>query len=1006
MRDWKQVARGYDSLVFNLNLTGPNLPLIGLNTNTVNYPTHSTFGLHTVVGTTDRTSAEAINCLPAVIGASLAGIDKSNQNGTNWVLMCEEWFNKKNGQNLYLNHPSASTGIDWWYETMPNVFFYQLYSLYPSTGDFQSQFVAVADQWLAAIKAMGGSATPWSIPNMNHRAWNFATMKPNDSGVREPEAAGAIAWILYNAYIKTGNRAYRVGAEQSMEFLNELSMNPSYELQLAYGTYTAARMNAEIGTTFDVEKMVNWCFDVGPLRSWGAIVGKWGAYDAYGLIGEVNDNINDYAFFMNTVEQIGALIPMIRYDDRFAKAIGKWVLNAANALRLFYPKFLPDGNQDSFQWAHQYDPGSYIAHEAMRQFKGSTSPFATGDAISGGWGATNLALYASSHVGILAGIIDTTNIPGILRLDVLKTDYFHDKAFPTYLYFNPDSVQNSVQIDVGPGQHDLYDQITNSFLLRGATGEASIEVSPGVAVLVVVTPAGGVMTRDLDKLLIDGVVVDYRSGQQITNYPPRIKSLVPDSSTILARTSANVYCTASDRNNDPLTYTWSASQGTIAGSGAFIRWTAPDSVGSYLIMCRVSDGRGGESTDTTVMQVVQHINNAPLINRLSASPRKMNLSASSVITCVASDVDNDPLSYVWNSSSGTLSGSGPSVTWTAPGIADNFYITCQVTDGSGGVVKDSIGVEVRDLSKVQSGQLIAFYPFDGNANDSSGFGHNGAINGVVPVNDRLGRANGAFLFDGASSWVRVPNDSGLNFRQAMSINFWMKIGAFFEREQYPISHGNWQNRWKVSISNKRLRWTVKTTASSNPKDLDSETQLVTDSLYNVTALYDGADMEIYLNGALDAFTRWSGTILPTSIDLTIGQALPNENNYNFKGVLDDIRIYNYALSVQQIANLFDLTTSAERPTSPIVPDRLMLEQNYPNPFNPFTTINFSIPEESTVSLKVFDVLGREVAMLVNTPLRAGFHSVSWSAKRFASGMYSYTLQTPSSSVTKKMVLIK
>jgi len=54
------------------------------------------------------------------------------------------------------------------------------------------------------------------------------------------------------------------------------------------------------------------------------------------------------------------------------------------------------------------------------------------------------------------------------------------------------------------------------------------------------------------------------------------------------------------------------------------------------------------------------------------------------------------------------------------------------------------------------------------------------------------------------------------------------------------------NRWKVSISNKHLRWTVKT--ASGIKDLDSETELTVDSLYNVSVMYDGSDMEVFLNG--------------------------------------------------------------------------------------------------------------------------------------------------------------
>ncbi len=475
------------------------LPLIWLNNNPINYPNHNSFGLNTVVGTTSPGSAEAINVLPAVIGASLVGIDKSNQNGNNFVLMCEEWFNKNNGELVYLNHPSSSTGDDWWYETMPNVFFYQLYDLYPGTGDFNSQLITVADRWLQAVDSMGGNSTPWQIPYMNYRAWNLKTMEPLSSGVPEPEAAGSIAWILYNAFNETGNEKYRIGAEWTMEFLNNWSSNPSYELQLGYGVYTAARMNAELNTDYNIEKLINWCFEIGHLREWGSILGNWGGYDVYGLIGESISN--DYAFIMNTFELGGALVPLARYDDRFARAIGKWMLNAANASRLFYTNYLPDNHQDSEGWSHQYDPNSYIAHEALRETENSVSPYATGDAVSGGWGLTNLALYGSSHVGIFGGIIDTTNIPGILKLDLLKTDYFHKDAYPSFLFYNPYDSAKNISINIGAEIYPIYiDAVSNSILKSNVTGETEISIPADAAVIAVIIPAGEIIKYDLNKV--------------------------------------------------------------------------------------------------------------------------------------------------------------------------------------------------------------------------------------------------------------------------------------------------------------------------------------------------------------------------------------------------------------------------------------------------------------------------------------------------------------------------
>jgi hypothetical protein len=131
---------------------------------------------------------------------------------------------------------------------MPNVYFYQLYDLYPDMGgEADLQFTAIADRFVEAVRRMGGNDAPWQPAYMNYRAWRFRTMEPNAVGVPEPEAAGAFAWVLYNAWKTTGNQEYLKAAEWSLAFLNNWTSNPSYELQLPYGTLAAARMNAELG---------------------------------------------------------------------------------------------------------------------------------------------------------------------------------------------------------------------------------------------------------------------------------------------------------------------------------------------------------------------------------------------------------------------------------------------------------------------------------------------------------------------------------------------------------------------------------------------------------------------------------------------------------------------------------------------------------------------------------------------------------------------------------------
>ena len=89
-----------------------------------------------------------------------------------------------------------------------------------------------------------------------------------------------------------------------------------------------------------------------------------------------------------------------------------------------------------------------------------------------------------------------------------------------------------------------------------------------------------------------------------------------------------------------------------------------------------------------------------------------------------------------------------------------------------------------------------------------------------------------------------------------------------------------------------------------------------------------------------------------------------------------------------------------------MPVEFTLNQNYPNPFNPSTTISFSLPHSAYASLKVFDMLGREVATLVNGFTTAGSHEVQFNATNFSSGVYFYKLTSGDFTQMMKMMLVK
>ena len=99
-----------------------------------------------------------------------------------------------------------------------------------------------------------------------------------------------------------------------------------------------------------------------------------------------------------------------------------------------------------------------------------------------------------------------------------------------------------------------------------------------------------------------------------------------------------------------------------------------------------------------------------------------------------------------------------------------------------------------------------------------------------------------------------------------------------------------------------------------------------------------------------------------------------------------------------------MTTAAESEFG--LPTEITLNQNYPNPFNPSTQISFSLPQAMHVTVKVYDMLGREVATLLNNTASAGMTTIQYTASNISSGMYYYRLQAGETSITKKMMLLK
>ncbi|MEA4850230.1 MAG: hypothetical protein VB126_02115, partial [Paludibacter sp.] len=504
--DWKQKAKDYDAYVFDFN---PNLPagtMIWLDNSQRNLP-QITFGIYTAINDVRQGPAhndgefhESLNSLSAILGAGLMGIDKTHQNGYNYVKMIQNYFNSETGWNIMMNNTCPEVaqlgggyGRDWWYDVLPNVLFYAVSDVFPNVENADNIQRSIAEQFCKADSVLNG--------NYDYSYFDYGQMKGVVNHIPlQQDAAGGHGYVLYAAYQKYKDERYLAHAKSAIAALDSQKESRFYEILLPMGIYTAARLNAEQGTNYNIEKMMNWVFEgcknPNGRNGWGVIVGKWGNYDVSGLQGSITDG-GGYAFLMNSMKMAWPLVPMVKYQPEFARAIGKWMLNNVNASRLFFPNEIASENQ----WLPEMKnyTNSVVAYEGLRysdcydkpELRG-VHPVALGDGPN--WNPKNpkesmFSLYSTSPVGIMGAIVDTTDVEMILRLNCNKTDFYANTTYPEYLYYNPYKEPKSVTYHPS-AKVDVFDIVTKKYLAKAISTSTKISIPADQACVLVELPAG------------------------------------------------------------------------------------------------------------------------------------------------------------------------------------------------------------------------------------------------------------------------------------------------------------------------------------------------------------------------------------------------------------------------------------------------------------------------------------------------------------------------------------
>lgn len=216
--------------------------------------------------------------------------------------------------------------------------------------------------------------------------------------------------------------------------------------------------------------------------------------------------------------------------------------------------------------------------------------------------------------------------------------------------------------------------------------------------------------------------------------------------------------------------------------------------------------------------------------------------------------------------------------------------------------------------------LIAYYPFNGNANDESGNGNHGTVNGAKLAEDRRGEHSKAYKFDG-NDYIRVKYSNALNAGNNFTMSVWYTVeGASGNDYGTIIGNNNRSSGWWLSTersgnTTNKIRWEHDTVGGMS-KNITFKYS--TKIWHHSVIVYNNRNASFYLDNKLIAEKKFTDRPGNSSNDLLIGQQLAGISGRGWKGKIDDIRIYNRALSESEVKMLHDSEKALPKIEQPVI----------------------------------------------------------------------------------------
>jgi hypothetical protein len=208
---------------------------------------------------------------------------------------------------------------------------------------------------------------------------------------------------------------------------------------------------------------------------------------------------------------------------------------------------------------------------------------------------------------------------------------------------------------------------------------------------------------------------------------------------------------------------------------------------------------------------------------------------------------------------------------------------------------------------VPTNGLVGWWPFNGNANDESGNGNNGTVSGATLTSDRFGNSNKAYSFNGLNDFIQSDTISHLNL-SVNSISTWIYAPSFSDHHQIEYSaptFGTLGRAFAFNISRLAIVPTSNCVDASGPGVINLSGQLGINSWYNLVFVSDGSIGKFYINGVYISQANIGSSICQNPLALTLSRGTNGGGPTWYTGKIDDIGIWNRALTQQEITDLYN-----------------------------------------------------------------------------------------------------